>query len=400
MIYSSIWWLFLLLGPILYWSLPARLRAPFLMVTSVALLAVYAGSALLVMLLVGLVAYGAFHPVVDRLPERLQRVARSPFPFAFVLGYFVIAKYIPPLANSIGQGGSFLDFAVPLGVSYFSFKLLHYVLEMRRGNIPAHSFSDYGSWLFCAPIFTAGPIERFEHYLRERHDQSFKWDFVVEGALRIAQGLVKKHFLAVLFIELLQHVSGGGNLASMLSGLDGANPAALWGAMLLTLVLVYLDFSAYSDIAIGSSLLFGLRIMENFNFPFIATSLPNFWQRWHMTLASFCRAYIYMPMIGLTRNPYYAATATFGVMGLWHAASLHWITWGLWHGFGMSVVAAWGRYAGKHKWRLFKTSLGAVVGWFLTICFVSLGGTFTALHGVASYSDAWRMVLRAFGISL
>jgi alginate O-acetyltransferase complex protein AlgI len=174
----------------------------------------------------------------------------------------------------------------------------------------------------------------------------------------------------------------------------------IWAFLALTLLYVYLDFSAYTDIAIGSSRLFGLRIMENFNLPFLATSLQGFWQRWHMTLANWCRTYIYMPMIGLTRNPYAAVIATFVVMGLWHAASPHWVAWGLWHGLGMAGILVWQRFATRRKIRFFKTRAGAVTGWAMTMAYVTLGGAFTLLHGREPVFQSVRLIAAAFGVDV
>lgn len=399
MIQTPEWWLFLLFLPAVYWLAPATWRSWILLIASLGLLAIYAATDLVLMLaLAGLVFFG-FRLDPARWPGWLVAAARSAWPAWIVLGYFVWAKYLPAMARAIGGQGSFLDVAVPLGVSYFSFKLLHYVIEMRRGNFPPHQLQDFAVWLFLAPIFTAGPIERFEHYLAERRDQVFEGRFLIEGSLRIAIGLTKKFFLGVLVLELLARVSGGGVLA-LSADPTAIPPHMVWLTLLLTLAYVYLDFSAYSDIAIGSARLFGLTIMENFNLPFLATSLQNFWQRWHMTLANWCRSYIYMPMIGLTRNPYGAVIATFGVMGLWHSASPHWIAWGLWHGVGLAVLLLWGRFAMKRRIKVMKTRPGKLAGWAMTMGYVALGGAFTALHGQAPLMASVGLIAAAFGLAL
>lgn len=399
MIQAGTWWVFLLLTPPVYWLLPAGWRSWALAGLSVALLALFAAADLALMLALATLVFAGFRLDPARWPGWVVAAARSAWPAWIVLGYFVWSKYLPALARAVGGQGSFLDVAVPLGVSYFSFKLLHYVIEMRRGNFPPHGAGDFAAWLFLAPIFTAGPIERFEHYLAHRRDQRFESRFVVEGSLRIAIGLTKKFFLGVLVLKLLTDISGGGVLA--LSADPGALPAHMvWAVLLLTLTYVYLDFSAYSDIAIGSSRLFGLTIMENFNLPFLATSLQNFWQRWHMTLANWCRTYVYMPMIGLTRNPYGAVIATFGTMGLWHAASPHWIAWGLWHGAGLAFLLLWGRFAMKRRIKVMKTRGGKLAGWAMTMAYVALGGAFTALHGQAPIGASFGLIAAAFGLSL
>jgi alginate O-acetyltransferase complex protein AlgI len=185
---------------------------------------------------------------------------------------------------------------------------------------------------------------------------------------------------------------------SMLASLDQVSPLAVWGLLFLSFLYLYLDFSAYSDIAIGSSRLFGFTIMENFNFPIVATSLPMFWQRWHMTLANWCLSYIYLAMIGLTRNPYVAGIATFTTIGAWHALNPHWLAWGFWNGLGMAAVTFWRRFASARKIIFFKTQQGRLAGWGITMIYVALGGCFTLLYHKASLWDSFRLMFRAFGM--
>jgi alginate O-acetyltransferase complex protein AlgI len=401
MIQSGLWWSFLVGGPVVYWLLPVLWRTPALALASLSLLAVFAGGDLAVMVGLALVVFAAFRlppGVTDSLPAPLVSLMRSPWPIWAVLAYFVWAKYLPSMAHILSAGGV-QAVLIPLGVSYFSFKLMHYAIEMRRGNFPVHGIADFSAWLFLAPIFTAGPIERFEHFLRERRVQRFETRFVQEGVLRIAQGLVKKFVLGWITLELIEQVTGRAGVVGLAMAETTAPAATVWAALFLTLAYVYFDFSGYTDIAIGSSLLFGLRIMENFNLPFLATNLQMFWQRWHMTLANWCRTYIYMSMIGLTRNPYAAVIATFAVMGLWHSAGPHWLMWGLWHGLGLAWLMFWGQQVKRRRIGLFKTRAGAVAGWGMTLSYVALGGSFTVLYGQAPVGAAFRLIGMALGLA-
>jgi alginate O-acetyltransferase complex protein AlgI len=139
-----------------------------------------------------------------------------------------------------------------------------------------------------------------------------------------------------------------------------------WFICGLIYLQVYLDFSAYTDLAIGTSRLFGFRIMENFRWPIFATSIGGFWTRWHRTLAGWCQAYIYMPLLGLTRNPYLAVYAAFTAIGIWHAGSLAFLLWGIYHSTGVAVYHLWRRRGG----RLARRFPGRVGGWILTQLFV------------------------------
>lgn len=388
------WWVFMALAPVAYWLAPPRWRGWLLALASLAMLAYYAPRDLPIMLALAGLAYGAFALEGPWLAQW-----RSTALVLLVVGYLAWSKYLPAFAIALAGGGDVLALAIPLGVSYFCFKLIHYVIERGRGNFAPHALSDFASYMFLAPIFSAGPIERFEHFVGQREGR-FSAAMVVEGLTRILQGIVKKFLICVLLAEAIQRVTGG-DVLSLLGGLAEASPLHVWAFLALSLAYVYFDFSAYTDIAVGASRMFGLRIMENFNYPFLATSLRDFWLRWHMTLAIWCRTYIYMSMIGLTRNPYAAVIATFAVMGLWHAGwPLHWLAWGLWHGVGSVVVLVWARFAQKNKVQWFKTKAGSFAGWAMTMAFVALGGAFTALYGKAPLGESLRLIAKAFALSI
>lgn len=399
MIQYEIWWLYLVATPAVYWLLPTAFRAWFLSVVSLVLLSYFAKFDVLIMGILALIVFYGRSLDSGHWPQRLVTAGRSTLLAWMVFLYFVISKYVPAIAKMVAAEASFIDFAVPLGISYFSFKLLHYAIENRRGNLPAHGLDDFISWLFLAPIFTAGPIERFDHFLTHRDVAKFEFRFIREGLERIAVGLVKKFMLGMLVLEAMQ-LLGSPSVAAMALHLNDFTPLQIWAMLFLSLLYLYLDFSAYSDIAIGSSRLFGLRIMENFNFPFLATSLPDFWQRWHMTLAHWVRTYIYMSIIGWTRNPYWAVVVSFTLMGLWHAASPHWAAWGMWHGVGLAIFVRWQRFANKRKIRFFKTFFGKTTARVMTLFYVALGGSFTAMYQHGSMQDLFRIILNAFGIRI
>jgi alginate O-acetyltransferase complex protein AlgI len=163
---------------------------------------------------------------------------------------------------------------------------------------------------------------------------------------------------------------------------------------------MYLDFSAYSDIAIGSSQLFGIRIMENFNWPIFAENISVFWKRWHMTLSGWCQTYIYLPVIGLTRNPYVATYLTFIAIGLWHSGTTGALAWGLYHGTGISVFGYWNRYRRRRKWRGLDRPYGKCLSIPLTFSFVSAGSVFFATDGVASPYGVLRVFAKLIFIDL
>jgi len=158
--------------------------------------------------------------------------------------------------------------------------------------------------------------------------------------MKIAYGMIKIFVLAK-FVQADIYGIGDPTQGNQL---DTMSSAHVWAFVILSYLYAYLDFSAYTDIAIGASRLYGFKIMENFRFPIIARNISDFWNRWHMTLARWCQSYVYMPVIAYTRNPYAAVYATFLVMGLWHGATAPWIMWGLYHATGVAVFTTLSRY--------------------------------------------------------
>ena len=148
--------------------------------------------------------------------------------------------------------------------------------------------------------------------------------------------------------------------------------------------------------AIGLSMLFGIRIAENFRFPLLAANLSDFWKRWHISLSSWCQTYIYLPALGITRNPYLAILATFVVMGLWHAISWQWLCWGLWHAFGLMVHLRWRRWT--RNWEMVNTTPYKTTATLLTLLYVSLGCAFSQFHGQANIAESLELFSKALGI--
>lgn len=400
MIQYSGWWLFAALMPFVYWRLPAAWRPQALSIASITVLIALAPFDVLLMLLLGLYVYAAVAPpeaANGKLMAALGRTNRFSVPIILILAYLFWYKYLIPYGRLLAHDPDYAVIAVPLGISYFTFKLIHYALERQRRMLPAHGIADYLSWLFLMPTFASGPIERFEHFVEHR-ETVFRRDYLIEGGMRIAIGLIKKFAFLPIIVGATFNIVGDDwvGFAHGPGGLHGA--AKTWAYLGLELATFYLDFSAYSDIAIGMSRLFGLRIMENFNYPMLATNLVEFWRRYHMSLTGWARAYIFMPMLGRTRNPYIAMVTCFVVIGLWHAGWLNWLAWGLWHGAGQAIAIWWGRYAQRRKIGYFKTSPGRVTGWAITMAYVMLGGAFEATRGHATTWDALCMMGRAFGV--
>lgn len=391
MIQSGSFWGLLLVAVPAFWLIPARFRMALLSVTSLAYMATLDLGAV-----IGVAAWSIPTFYVLGAGKRATSPARFwtwliTLGVLMYLGYF---KYVPVIIAAVRGGDIAGHLAIPLGISYFTFKTIHYAVESRRGTLKEHTYFDFLCYLFLFPIFTAGPIERFDHFLSERETRLTREAFIF-GLTRIMHGLIKKLVIGEMIISLI--LSRVAPLEILIDHPGQLGAPRVAAGLMLVYFYVYMDFAGYSDIAIGASRLFGLKIMENFRWPILAPNLGNFWKRWHMTLAAWCQAYVYMPTIGLTRNPYVAVFSAFLVMGLWHGASLNWVSWGLYQATGVCAVLTLARV--RRACRRPPATKGPMKYWGipLTIAYASGGFAFTITdgHGVGA---AVRILLSAIGL--
>lgn len=221
------------------------------------------------------------------------------------------------------------ELVVPLGLSYYTLRAIHYCIDGWKQPLHRHTFSEYLTFLFFLPTLLAGPITRFQEF--QRGTLRRRWDPLLfsMGCERILYGYVKIVFLATYLVSL--------KMASVISGLAPDSRFGAWLDCLRYGLNLYFQFSGYSDVAIGFALLLGFRISENFNYPFLARNIGEFWQRWHISLTNWCRDYIYLPALSVTRRPYVAILVSMIVLGLWHELSLRYIVWGVYHCAGIAL---------------------------------------------------------------
>lgn len=235
-----------------------------------------------------------------------------------------------------GLGESTLDIILPVGISFYTFQALGYMIDVYRGDIKAEkNFISYALFVSFFPQLVAGPIERSRNLLGQLKEIPVKclWDFekVTRGLLTMLWGYFMKLVIADRAAILVDEVFGAYYM------LDGV--ALCFGAVLF-LIQLYCDFASYSAIAIGAAGILGIDLMQNFAAPFFSKSISEFWRRWHISLSSWLRDYIYIPLGGsrCSKLRYYFNTMiTFLISGLWHGASWHFVFWGALHG-GMIVV--------------------------------------------------------------
>jgi len=394
-IVGAAFWVVLAGAAVATWLAPARVRPGLLAAVSFVFLARLDPRGLAVMLAFAL-AFRALAP----LAARPRRAFVLPVLIVAILAYLAWFKYLPPVLAALRGAGEAVSPVVPLGLSYFSFKLIHYALETARGNLPPSGLGSYLAWVFLLPTFTAGPIERFDHFLAARPPR-LDGALVAEGLTRVAHGLIKKFVLVGIVIESISPGHGTpAQVGRLLAELPERPVPEVWGFCALSFLTMYLDFSAYSDIAIGASLLLGYRIMENFDWPILASDISAFWSRWHMTLTGWCQSYVFMPVLGLTRRLTAAIFAGFLAIGLWHAGTGCWAAWGLYHAAGVIAFHAW---QSARERRGAAGEVGPVrraAGTLLTLAFVT--GSFALLAGdeAGGLRDGLRILARLAGLDL
>ncbi|MGN1316660.1 MAG: MBOAT family O-acyltransferase [Acutalibacteraceae bacterium] len=256
-----------------------------------------------------------------------------------LIGYFKYAGFILTNIQSIfGIPDVIPEIALPIGISFYTFQLLSYVADVYKKEVLAQK--NFFWLLLYSSLFyqcIAGPIVRYSDVQREIKERKINLTDVSNGVTRFAVGLGKKALIAntcgalsdsLLVSDALMNSS----FESALAELSSRSVLGLWFGMLFYMLQIYLDFSAYSDMAIGMGLMAGFHFKENFNYPYIAKSVTDFWRRWHISLSSFFRDYVYIPLGGSRKGKFKTYRNLFVVWlltGLWHGASWNFILWGL-----------------------------------------------------------------------
>lgn len=359
MIFNSVTYLlFLTLFVCLFWALQARPRLWLLCLSSLCFYAFWRPEFVLLMLLSASVDY----LVSLRLAEETRASVRRYLlwcSLAVNLGLLAYFKYLLFFVDNLNASLQFfgvtfsiphLNIILPLGISFYTFQTISYTVDVYRHHAPAErDYLVYLSFVTFFPQLVAGPILRageLIHQLRAR--PVFRLDSLITGLRYILLGLLLKVGFADNIAPLVD--AGFGQAASSLSALDVLTLAFLFGFQ------IYFDFAAYSQIALGSARLMGIEFPANFNFPYISSSPREFWQRWHISLSSWIRDYLYLPLLGAAprrhatgglpteaiqhgklRNAYFILFLTWAIMGFWHGANWTFLFWGLYHAVFISL---------------------------------------------------------------
>lgn len=394
MLNSWLFLVFVLASLVLYWLvIPSRMRPWFLALASFTYFLWFSPESMLFLLALSVLVYGAGAALRNRHWKPLMTASVT-----VLVGLLLYIKYRVLLCTTLGwvldtriSSGGFMQIAVPLGISYFTFKMIHYLIDSYRDQIETHTPGEFAAYIFYFPILVSGPIERFQPFLEQlRTAGRFDTSDLTAGLPRIVSGLFKKLVLADTLAAI----------AVLLQEPDLAG-YQYWMASLAYTLQLYFDFAGYSDIAIGVSRLFGITVMENFNWPYLAPNLSHFWKRWHMSLTGWFRDYLFIPLGGSRGTLAATIKNTLIVMaitGLWHGAGWHFVFWGLFHGAGLVVMRLYRKFVlprlPAREW-LAVSPVSKAFSIVLTFSYVNIGWIFFACEG----NQSMTVLAKMFGIS-
>lgn len=327
-----------------------------------------------------------------------------------IIAIFIFIKS-EPLATGLsallrGWNGQDVTLASPLdlswlGFSYVAFRLIHTLRDQQTGQLPALSLREYLTYVIFFPAYTAGPIDRAERFITDyRALPGLDATRLFDGGYRIVMGLLKKFVIA----DTLALIALDADRAAQANSAGG-----LWLLLYAYAFRLFFDFSGYSDIAIGIGILYGIRLPENFDRPYLKNNIAAFWQSWHMTLSGWVRFYVFSPLsrwlLGREKRPpvpvilLVCHLATMIIIGLWHGITWAFFVWGLWHGTGLFIHKMWSDRTRKWYIRLRQRPrlqrAWTICGVLLTFHFVLLGWVWFALP---DFDSALSTLRRLFGL--
>ena len=341
-VFSSIIFLFMFLPVTLfvYLIVGRRLRNFFLLFASLVFYA-WGETAYVLIMLLSIIANWVAGLTIDYFKGRPQAKLFLGFAVAFNLGLLSIFKYANFIVNNLNAVLSFFELPtmalqpvhLPIGISFFTFQAMSYVIDIYRRDavVQCHPVN-IGLYIALFPQLIAGPIVRFHDIAAQITHRHVSFQDFGEGVERFIIGLGKK----VLIANQVAVVSD--QVFALEAG--ALSPGIAWLGVLCYTLQIYFDFSGYSDMAIGLGRMFGFRFLENFNYPYIAKSVREFWRRWHISLSSWFRDYLYISLGGSRRGnlrTYLNLLTVFFLCGLWHGASWNFVVWGLLHGFFLVI---------------------------------------------------------------
>lgn len=359
--------LFLLLVLVLFYSVPFRIGRFVLLAASYAFYMFWNAKFVLLLLLLTVVDFCAALVMSSSTARKRRMLLIAGL--SANLGFLAFFKYYNFFASSLAnlihipEHSVLLQIVLPVGISFHTFQSISYLVDVyRREQEPVRNFVDYALFIAFFPQLVAGPIVRARNFFRDlNHWRPPSADVFSSGCFLILQGMVKKVVLADRF----------GAVAGLYFGNVTAHPGALsaWSAAFAFAFQIFFDFSAYTDIAIGSAALFGFHFPANFRDPYFATSVTDFWRRWHMSFSTWLRDYLYIPLGGNRHGAwatYRNIMITMLLGGLWHGASWKFVVWGGYQGLLLSMERL---FAGR-------VAIPAFLRGLFTFALISVGWVF------------------------
>ncbi len=361
MIFSSVTFLFLFLPftLLLYYIVPKKLKNAVLLVTSLVFYA-WGEPVYVVLMLYSILLNYSMGLLMDRFPRAKKEILGFTVAInLLMLGFFKYYGFLMENINAVFHLNlPIRSLALPIGISFYTFQALSYDIDLYRGKFPVQkNIVKFAAYITMFPQLIAGPIVRYEDVEKQMDQRKLSMPRFGRGAVRFIIGLAKKVLLANLTGAIFDQVH--------LAGADISTLSAWTGALAYTFQ-IYFDFSGYSDMAIGLGDMLGFRFMENFNYPYAAESVTDFWRRWHISLGTWFREYVYIPLGGNRvkvlkhiRN----ILIVWMLTGLWHGASWNFVIWGLYYGLLLLL----------EKYVFLKWKIPTAVRRVFTLLFVIIG---------------------------
>ena len=347
MVFSSISFLyyFLPLCILCYFLIPAKFRNKVLLIFSLFFYFYGESKYIIVLIFSCFLNFYAGNLIIEYpKKKKILLITNLVINFGLLFYFKYFNFFITNINNLLNTDLPLLHIIMPIGISFFTFQATSYVIDIYKGEIkPAKNVFDFATYLTLFPQLIAGPIVRYETVAEEMENRKTTIPLVASGLKRFIIGLGKK----VLIANLL------GAFATSLDTLSSPTILSFWLKALAYTFQIYYDFSGYSDMAIGLGLVFGFHFLENFNYPLTAKSITDFWRRWHISLSTWFRDYLYIPLGGnrlgkkkQIRNILIVWLTT----GLWHGASWNFILWGLYFAILLLLEKfVWQKFLDKHK---------------------------------------------------
>ncbi len=394
--------IFLLVAVTVYYLLPAKLRNAFLLAASMVF---YMWSMPQYAVIVAFVTVFSFFAakLIDKTEAEKKRSGYLAISIIVCLSFLLVFKYYNFFMDEITVLLSYagvtispikLTWLQPLGISFYTFQVVGYLVDVRNKKVTSEeNFTNYALFVTFFPQILAGPIGRASELLPQyKQTHSYEYSGVVEGLQRFLTGAFKKVVIADGIGIIVDGVYGN------LSEYKGLT---LLAAVILYVIQMYCDFSGYSDMAIGSARLLGFKLRENFKTPYLATNLGDFWSRWHMSLTSWLRDYIYIPLGGNRKGfarKLINVLIVFFISGLWHGASENFVIWGLWLGVIRIIEELVTKVRGKKKTE-YTSKAGRIIGTVYTDIAVVIGWVFFRLTDLSDVKYVFTHMFKNISLS-